>query len=207
MRQCALRLVLIAVVATLTVSPLRASDDTPNHTQTWQFAGHGNLRVHFRAGDLKVVQGADSQHIVLRYTAEHHHQDAASRVKLRFESQGEDASVLVNAPNSVNFDAVLEVPGPLTLDVRMLAGDLTVERVPGSKSLRTRFGDIKVVEGKDGYPNLYRSIEASVGIGDLNGLEFSHEHGWLGHTGDFIGHGAYDLRAHVGAGDISFESQ
>ena len=154
-----------------------------------------------------MVHGTDSQHVVLRFTAEQHHRDAADRVKLRFEADGPGADIRMSAPNNVDMDAVLEVPGPLTLEVRMLAGDLAVERVEGSKSLQTHFGDIRVIESKDAYPQLYRSIEASTRIGDLAGIAFNREHGWLGHTGEFAGHGSYDLRAHVGTGDINFESQ
>ena len=201
------RIALMVALTTPAALPLSASTDVPSHTETWQFAGHKSLGVHFRAGDLKVVQGSDSQHIVLRYTAEQHHQDASDRVRLEFHSEGSDTVIKMSSPNSVNVNAVLEVPGPLTLEIRMLAGDLTIERVEGSKTLLTHFGDIKVIESKDAYPQLYHSIEASTGIGDVGGLDFTHEHGWLGHSGEFAGHGSYDLRAHVGTGDIHFEAQ
>jgi hypothetical protein len=203
-----IRLIFLGTLATcLAAFPLYAGAAVPKHAQSWSFAGHGKLQVHFRAGDLKIVQGADSRHVTLRYSAERYGQDVADRVKLRFDAEGPDALVRVTAPNNVDLDAVLEVPGPLALEVRMLAGDLTVERVEGNKSLLTHFGDIKVIESKAAFPELYRSIEASTRIGDIGGLEFNHEHGWLGHTGEFAGHGPYDLEAHVGTGDINFESQ
>jgi len=124
-----------------------------------------------------------------------------------FDTEGPDAVLRMKAPNNVNLDAVLEVPGPLALDVRMLAGDLTVERVEGSKSLQTRFGDITAIEAKGTYPQLYRWIDALTRIGDVGGLNFNREHCWLGHSGEYTFQGSYDLRAHVGTGDISFKSQ
>src|SRR5690349_13863425 len=111
------RLILVVAAVAILASPLWAGDEVPSHTTTWAFAGHGSLRVHFRAGDLKVVQGADSQHITLRYTAEQFHCDASGRVKLRFDTEGPDSVIRMRAPNNVNLEAVLEVPGPLTLDV------------------------------------------------------------------------------------------
>jgi hypothetical protein len=207
MRETPIHLFLaVAAISTL-VLPLPATDSVPAHTQRWEFAAGQRLRVHFRAGDLKIVEGADATHITLRYTAERHHQDVSDRVHLSFESRGPDVFLSVTAPNNVNLEAVLEVPAPVTLDVRMFAGDLTVERVKGSKSLQTHFGDITVVEPKDAYPHLYRSIEASTRIGDVSGLDFNQEHGWLGHVGEFVGQGSYDLQAHVGTGDINFQSQ
>jgi hypothetical protein len=207
MRQTLMRR--ISVVATLSLLglPLWADNGVPTHTQNWEFVGGGTVNVHFRAGDLKVLRGTDALHINLRYKAEQDHKDASDRVRMRFEAQGPDAIITVKAPNHISLDAVLEVPSPVTLEVRMLAGDLTVECVEGSKSLLTHFGDITVVEPKDAYPRLYRFIDASTRIGDVGGLKFNHEHGWLGHSGEFSGQGSYDLRAHVGTGDISFQSQ
>ena len=207
MREMSIRLLTaLAAVCTLTL-PLPATDRVLAHTQSWEFAAGQALRVYLRARDLKVVEGADVTHITLRYTAEWHHQDASDRVKLSYSSQGSRALLSVKTPNNVNLDAVLEVPGPVALDVRLFAGDLTIERVKGSKSLLTHFGDITVVEPKDAYPRLYRSIEASTRIGDVSGLAFNREHGWLGHVGEFAGQGYYDSRAHVGTGDINFQSQ
>ena len=176
MHRRVVRLILQVAVVPILASPLWAADGVPSHTATWVFAGHGSLRVHFRAGDLKVVQGPDFQHITLRYTAEQFHRDASGRVKLRFDTEGPDAAIRMRAPNNVNLDAVLEVPGPLTLDVRMLAGDLTVERVEGNKSLQTHFGDITVIESKDAYPQLYRWIDASTRIGDVGARQVPFLH-------------------------------
>ncbi len=207
MRETSIRSLLALAAICVATLPLSASDGVPGHVKKWEFtAGHA-LRVYLRAGDLKVIRGDDATHIVLRYTAERHHQDASDLVRLDLDPRGSDVLLSVRSPNNVNLDATLEVPAPLTLDVRMFAGDLTVERVKGSKSLQTHFGDITVIEPKDGYPRLYRSVEASTRIGDIDGLDFNHEHGWLGHVGEFAGQGSYDLRAHVGTGDINFQSQ
>ncbi len=193
-----------ALVAVVALSVLRAAADLPQiHTEVRDFAPGASLRIHFRAGDLRIVKGTDPRHIVLRYTAKSHGEDAADRVRHRFEVNGSEAEIELKAPNSVNLDVEVEVPSPVDLWVRMLAGDLTVEGLEGNKDVENHFGDITLKVDSQQHD---RVIDASVHIGDVDG--FPHPgHGWLGKSGKFGGSGQYRLHAHVGIGDVrlSFE--
>jgi hypothetical protein len=178
----------------------------PLHVETRDFAPGGKVRIQFRAGDLKIGRGADAQHIVLRYTAEKggDHRDGSDRAKLQFETRATEATLQLNSPADVHLHALIEVPGAVDLTVRMLAGDLIVDAVEGSKDLHHSFGDITVTGARKQYPQMYKSINASVRLGDVEGLAFEKSKGWLGKTAELSGQGEYSLRAHVNVGDIRF---
>jgi hypothetical protein len=177
----------------------------PTHVETRDFAPGGKIHIQFHAGDLKIVPGADSRHIVLRYSAERDdHKDAFDRAKLHFETNGADASLKLNSPWTVQLHAVVEVPGAVDLTVRMLAGDLFVDGVEGSKDLHNSVGDVTVTGPEKEYPRMYKSIHASVRVGDVEGLTFDKSKGWLGKTGELSGQGDHVLRAQVNVGDIRF---
>jgi len=50
-------------------------------------------------------------------------------------------------------------------------------------------------------------VSASTGIGDVNADGYGDTSGWLGKTLKYRGDGKYELRAHVGVGDISLEGK
>ena len=104
---------------------------------------------------------------------------------------------------NTNFDVELEVPENSNLDVHEKVGDLTVENIEGDKDLSLGVGDIRIATGHSGY----RFVHASAGIGDVNGAGYGETSGWLGKTLKYHGDGKYELRAHVGVGDINLEGR
>ena len=76
-----------------------------------------------------------------------------------------------------------------------------VEDVVGDKDLELGVGDIRVAKAS----SAYRSVRASNGIGDVNSDGYAETSGWLGKTLKYQGEGKYELRAHVGVGDITLE--
>jgi hypothetical protein len=50
-------------------------------------------------------------------------------------------------------------------------------------------------------------VNASTGIGDVNSEGYGETSGWLGKTLKYHGDGKYELRAHVGVGDIHLDGQ
>lgn len=189
----------------LTALAAPAFSQVPSHVETRDFAPGGKVHVQFRAGDLKIVPGADSQHIVLRYSAEKDdHKDASEKAKLQFETHGAEATLKLNSSWNVRLHAVIEVPGAADLTVRMLAGDLIVEGVEGSKDLHNSVGDITVTGPEKQYPQMYKSINASVRVGGVEGLGFEKFGGWFGLKRQLNGQGDHVLRARVNVGDIRF---
>ena len=97
----------------------------------------------------------------------------------------------------------LDVPPTTNLDVHEKVGDLTVENVEGDKDLELGVGDIRVEREPAGY----RLVRASTGIGDVNSDGYGETSGWLGKTLRYHGEGKYELRAHVGVGDITLDGK
>jgi hypothetical protein len=186
--------------AVLLTLPLAAADIAP-HVEKRDFTG-GTVRIVVRDGGLRIVHGADNQHVIVRYTASERDTDASSRVMLNFTAQGSDVSIDLRAPRSVRLETVIEVPNPVSLDVKMRDGDVLVEGVEGSKTLRARSGGITLTQPKAEYSQAYKQIDVSARIGNVYGPSFQTLHGRLGKTGELSGSGTYSLHAHVTFGDI-----
>jgi hypothetical protein len=183
--------------------PLAAANIVP-HVETHDFGG-GTLRIHAGAGGLRIVHGADNQHVTVRYTATKDELDASSRVKLSFTSQGSDVSIDLRAPWNVALDTVIEVPNPVSLEVRIKDGDLLIQGVDGNKTLQSRSGDITLTQPNDEYAQAYKQIEVSAKIGSVYGSPFQTVHSRfhkLGKAAELNGSGAYSLHAHVTFGDV-----
>jgi hypothetical protein len=174
------------------------------HSDARDFAAGGFLHVRLRVGDLHIRRG-DSNRISLRYTVKSHHERNVKDAHVDFDIHGSDATIEFHAPSGDNtqFDAELEVPQRTNLDVHNKVGDVTVEEVDGDKDLSLGVGDIRVANRNPEY----RLVNASAGIGDVNGEGYGATSGWLGKTLKYHGDGKYELRAHVGVGDIRLEGK
>ena len=160
--------------------------------------------MRLSVGDMHIRRG-DSNKISLRYTVKSRHEKNIKDTHVDFDVRGSDATIEFHAPSGANtqFDVELEVPEKTNLDVHDKVGDVTVEGIEGDKDLTLSVGDIRVDHGREGY----RLVNASTGIGDVNGDGYGETSGWLGKTLKYHGDGRYQLRAHVGVGDIRLEGK
>jgi hypothetical protein len=151
------------------------------------------------------IRRGDSNKISLRYTIKSRHERNVKDAHVDFDVHGSDATIEFHATSGSNtqFDVEIEVPEKTNLDVHDKVGDVTVEDVEGDKDLSLGVGDIRVANGREGY----RLVNASAGIGDVNGDGYGETSGWLGKTLKYHGEGKYELRAHVGVGDIRLEGK
>ena len=187
--------------------PLCAASDwryEESHTDAREFVSGGYVHVRLSVGDLRIKRG-DAGRIRLEYTVKSRREHNVKEAHVDFNIRGNDATVEFRAPTGGNtqFDVELEVPANSHLDVHQKVGDLTVESVEGDKDLNLGVGDIRVSTGRSGY----RLVNASTGIGDVNSDGYGETRGWLGKTLKYHGDGKYELRAHVGVGDIKLEGQ
>jgi len=168
------------------------------------FAAGGMLHVRLSVGDLHIKRG-DANKISLRYTVKSRHERNVEDARVDFDIRGNDASIDFRAPDGghTSFDVELEVPANTNLDLHGKVGDMTVDDVEGDKDLELSVGDIRIAKT----PSSYRLVRASTGIGDVNGDGYGETSGWLGKTLKYRGDGKYELRAHVGVGDITLEGK
>jgi hypothetical protein len=174
------------------------------HTDTREFAAGGMLRVRMSVGDLQIRRGDDDK-IRLSYTVKSHSERNVKDARVDFDVRGNDATIEFHSPYSgnTNFDVELEIPRNTNLDIHEKVGDMTVENIEGDKDLDLGVGDIRV----EHEPSTYRLIRASAGIGDVNSDLSGETSGWLGKTLRYHGDGKYELRAHVGVGDITLDGK
>jgi hypothetical protein len=200
-------LLLCFALASFSLSLFAVPDDwkyEETHQDSRDFISGGSVHVHMTVGDLRIRRG-DSNKIRLEYTVKSHHEKNVKDSHVDFDVHGKDATIEFHAPSggNTNFDVELEVPLSTNLDVHEKVGDLKVENIEGDKYLELGVGDIRVANEKAGY----RLINASTGIGDVNSPGYGETSGWLGKTLKYHGEGKYELRAHVGVGDIHLDGK
>jgi hypothetical protein len=177
-------------------------DYEETHSDSRDFAAGGFVHVRLSVGDMHIRRG-DTNKIALRYTVKSSRERNVKEATVNFDVHGSDATIEFHAPSGGNtqFDVELEVPQNTNLDVHEKVGDVTVDNVEGDKDLSLGVGDIRVTKGHAAY----RMVNASAGIGDVDGDGYGETSGWLGKTLKYHGEGKYELRAHVGVGDVHLE--
>jgi len=174
------------------------------HTDSREFVAGGYLHVRLSVGDLRIKRG-DSTKIRLEYTLKSRQESGLKEARANFDILGNDATVEFHAPTGGNtqFDVLLEVPANTHLDVHQRVGNLAVDSIDGDKDLSVGVGDIRISTEH----SAYRTVKASTGVGDVNGEGYGETHGWLGKSLKYHGDGEYELRAHVGVGDIKLQGR
>ena len=196
------------ILVCLFLVPFCAASDHWNYEETHDevrdFVAGGILHVRLRVGDVHIKR-SDSNKIRLHYTVKSRRERRLKEAHVDIEIRGRDANIEFHAPAGGNtqFDVELEVPQSTNLDVHEKVGDLTVDDIEGDKDLELSVGDIRVAIGR----SAYHLVRASTSIGDVNGDGYGETRGFLGKTLKYQGDGKYELRAHVGVGDITLEGK
>ena len=189
----------------LGAAPFCAANDwkfEETHRDARDFVAGGHLHVRMGVGDMHIKRGSTNQ-IKVEYTVKSARERNVKEAKMEFDVQGNNATIEFHAPlgGNTEFDVELEVPPNTNIDAHAKVGDLTIDNIEGDKDLELGVGDVRIADGHAGY----RTIHASTGIGDVHGDGYGETSGWLGKTLKYHGDGKYELRAHVGVGDIHLE--
>jgi len=206
-RSCSCVIVYAAVCVCLLLAPLCAAAERWNYqasrTDARDFVAGGTVHVHLNVGDLHIRRGHASK-IRLHYIVKSLYERNVKESRVDFNVYGNDADLEFHAEGTnTQIDVELEVPANTNLDVHEKVGDLFVEEVEGDKDLELGVGDIRVSAGE----SRYRFVRASTGVGDVNSSSYGEPSGWLGKSLRYDGEGKYELRAHVGVGDVTLEGK
>jgi hypothetical protein len=195
------------VLVCLFLVPLSLANDwkyEETHNDAREFVSGGYVHVRLSVGDMHIKRG-DSAKIKLQYTVKSRRESNVKDSHVDFDVKGNDASIEFHAPSSnTEVDVELEVPANTNLDVHGKVGDMTIDNIDGDKDLDLGVGDIRVIAASQ---SAYKLVRASTGIGDVNSDGYGETSGWLGKTLKYRGDGKYELRAHVGVGDIRLEGK
>ena len=196
-----------ALMLCLLLVPFCAAKDweyEETHSDARDFVAGGYLHVRLSVGDLHVKRG-DTNKISLHYTIKSKREKNVKEASVDFDVRGNDATIEFRSPSTGNtqFDVEIEVPQNTNLDAHVKVGDVTVGDVQGDKDLSVGVGDVRIGSERAGY----RIVNASTGIGDVHGEGYGETSGWLGKKLKYHGEGKYELRAHVGVGDIHLDGK
>lgn len=183
---------------------LKDWDYEETHSDVRDFVAGGILHVRLPVGDVRITRG-DSNQIRLRYTVKSHRESKVKDSRVDFDIHGRDAEIDFHAATMGNtqFSVELEVPQNTNLDIHDKVGDLTIQDIEGDKDVQLGVGDVRI----DLERSAYYLVNASTSIGDVTGNGYGESSGWLGKTLKYHGDGKYELRAHVGVGDINLEGK
>ena len=160
------------------------------------FVSGGQLRMHIRSGDLRVI-GSNENKIRVNYSGKNAGKTSDVRVSLK--TIGNNAELRVSGGPHNGFQIEIQIPKNSGLYLRMPAGDLEVDGLTGDKDVEIHAGDMTLAVGKAAD---YGHVDASVNAGDLDAGPFGVSKGGLFRSFDKHGSGKYRLHAHVGAGDL-----
>lgn len=161
------------------------------------FPSGGQLRMHIRSGDLKIV-GSDENKIEIRYWGKN--ASRARDVKISLRTAGRTGDLRVEGGPRNDFQIEIRVPRISDLYLRMPAGEAQVDGIVGNKNVEIHAGDLSL---QIGAPEAYASANASVVAGDLDATPFGVSKDGLFRSFRHQGPGKYTLYAHVGAGDLT----
>jgi hypothetical protein len=196
------------IAVCLLLAPFCAASDhwdySETHDEVREFAPGGMVHLRVNVGDLHIRRG-DSAKVRLHYTVKSGHESHVKEARVDIDIHGRDANIEFHAPTSGNtqFDIELEIPQNTNLEVHEKVGGIRIEDIEGDKDLQLGIGDIRVGFGRAAY----HLVRASTSIGDVNTSAGDVTEGFLGKTMKYYGDGKYELRAHVGIGDISLEGK
>jgi hypothetical protein len=164
-----------------------------------EFVSGGSVHVRSTVGNLHIKRG-DSNMIRLEYRVRSRSENSVKETTADIDVRGKDATIEFHSPSSgnTNIDVELEVPLNTNLDVHEKVGDITIDKLEGDKDVELGVGDIRVATEH----STYKMVRANTGIGDVHSSGYGETSGWLGKSLKYRGEGKYELRAHVGVGDI-----
>lgn len=150
---------------------------------------------------LKIV-GTDEASIHVSCTAGN--DDNAQTVQLHFTPTADGGRLSIQGTHlrhgNNNLEVTIEVPWRTNLRIRMLAGDVKVESIKGDKDIDLGAGQITISAIQ---PSDYRSVEASVSIGEVQARAFNSDKGGFFRSFTRNTHtGEYRIYAHVTTGEV-----
>jgi hypothetical protein len=192
-----------AAVALVACSTAGFADDLGNcgHPLEAPLRSRAQLLIDARPAGIDIV-GSDSE--TIRVSCTSNDSDLTHHVQLRFSGGDEFGKLTVTAPfEHGGLQIRVEVPRKTNLRIHTPAGQVTVEHVVGDKDIDLCAGQI-TISSTEAWN--YRSIDASVIIGDVRASAYGIDKG--GFFRSFtkeIPDGDYRIRAHLITGQIDLQ--
>jgi len=190
-----LGLVLVGMAAAMPRAPADVRD-LRDHPFEAALAAGTRLSMTLRSGDVR-IRGRDDNTLTVR--ADSRDLNRIKEVTLRLDRSDRAAALEVFGGPQNDVHVTIEEPRTSALEIRMSAGDLTVEGITGDKDVELYAGDLIIAVGD---PKTYAHVDASVLAGDIEATPFGESHGGLFRSFEKTGPGTGRLHARVLAGDL-----
>ena len=158
--------------------------------------GGDTVDLRLSAGNYRVTASPDNQ---IRVTPRTNAAQVSTRITVNL--LGTRATVRVVGPKD-GFDADIQLPARVGVDVELAGGSLRLSGVEGSKDVRADAGNIEIVIG-DG--TRYRRVTASVRSGELTASAFDERARGV-QSFEWTGTGPHDLRVRLGQGRLTLKN-
>ena len=157
------------------------------------------IELHIRSGEIRIV-GSDSEKLTVDISGKNSDNISDLRCVLTSESRRTKLRISGGPHNDLTIE--VHIPRNSDLYARIPAGDVTVEKVVGSKDVELYAGDLTIEVGN---PADYARADASVLSGDLSASPFGEFHSGLFRSFSKSGPGKYTRHAHIAAGDLTLK--
>jgi hypothetical protein len=194
-------LILCAVTALCYAQDKGARAETPRQHgfQEQAFVSGGDIHFDLSAGDYDFTASPDN---IIRLSWRWDNESSShttAGVRAQIKVSGRSATVTTDGPHN-NIHYTVEVPKSANLTVRLSAGDIRIAEIEGNKDVQIHAGDVRIAVGD---PQKYSQVDLSVKAGDLNAQPFGGTKDGLFRSFHWTGKGSYQLRVHLGAGDVN----
>ena len=162
------------------------------------FVEGGVVRLKLSSGDYRLRAGATDR-LVVRWTI-----DDEARVRdlrqlsVDINVSGSTAIVETDGP-AKHVDFTIELPARSDVHLRMRAGDVRIDGIEGNKDIRMTAGDLTI----DIEPASLSRARASVTFGDLKAQPLGIAKSGIKRSFKWAGTGVYTLDARLLAGDLT----
>jgi hypothetical protein len=164
------------------------------------------LDIDSRPAGLEIV-GTDEETIHITCQSRNNDRNNASRIRLRFSPNATGGKLAIEGEHLRHGNGPqirIEVPRRTSLLIRMSAGDIKVEQISGDKDVAVWAGQITI----SNHNWNYRSVEASVSIGQVNAPMYdANKGGFFRSVSKSTQDGEYRLRAHATTGQIDLQGK
>jgi hypothetical protein len=161
------------------------------------FASAGSIEMDLDGGNYSIRAAATDQ-IRVSFGGN------TGNARAELTTNGTHANLAVkDAPHS-NFQATIEVPKTADVVLRLTGGNLEMAALTGNKDIDSKAGNVEIAVGS---PTDYASVDATVGVGNLDGGPFGESGSVISHHLTWSGHGKYTLRVNLGAGNLALQAK
>jgi hypothetical protein len=161
------------------------------------FVSAGSIEMHLDGGNYQ-IRAADTDQIRVSFGGN------PGNATAELTTNGNHANLAVKDTPHNNFQAFVDVPKTVDLVLRLSGGNLEMAAITGNKDIENKAGNVQIAAGS---PSDYASVDASVGVGNLDAGPFGESNSVISHHSTWSGHGKHTLRVSLGAGNLELHAK